>query len=735
MKTRLYCLFLILLFTIGSESQVLSDRFITKNQSVPNSVQSYTPPLDSTALDSFILRTMQDYHMVGYAACVVKDDQVKWHHNYGYADLEKNIPVTDSTIFLLASIGKTILTTAVMQLWEDGLFNLDDDVNQYLPQRLQVNNPYYPDDPITFSMLLTHTSSIEDNWDIMYALEFWGGDSPISLDSLLVNYLIPGGKWYNAANFNNKIPGTYHSYSSMGFTLLGYLVERISGESLEDYSQQNIFQPLDMDHSSWFLSDFDISSLARHYRWDNNTYITYDFYGFPFYPAGQLRTGIMQLANFMVMYINKGIYHDIILLDSLTVKNILIPRYRWNDTPFVVYSGLGFLYVNFYFNQWLWGHDGAYYGVSNQMAFHPEERWGFICLSNTGFFDQSYDGSNAIGQQVSNFAACFDEIYVYAYKADRTFIQPETQSLIFQTRLANITGKIFTAEAVICSYDSLETDTIPIFDDGNHGDSLAGDGIWGNMIGPVNSENNYYLDVITTDLNSNSKLKMTDLCRFTSVGPLVYNGYIVVPTAGDSVINPGEKHKIKIEIQNMGQTATATGIEARIFTLDTFATVAGFNTYPFNDIPAGQTALSKYYRYIEFSKNFYGPIDTVQLAIEISSYDYTFWRDSVKVVVGVKPEQPALPLVYTLQQNYPNPFNPKTVISYMIGANHDSHVQVDLSIYNLLGQKVIMLVSEKQSVGNYQVEWDATHFASGVYFYRLSTGSGFVQTRKMVVMK
>ena len=73
---------------------------------------------------------------------------------------------------------------------------------------------------------------------------------------------------------------------------------------------------------------------------------------------------------------------------------------------------------------------------------------------------------------------------------------------------------------------------------------------------------------------------------------------------------------------------------------------------------------------------------------------------------------------FALKQNYPNPFNPKTMISYQLAINSD----VDLSIYNLLGQKVITLVNKKQSAGKYTVQWDATGFASGIYLYRIVAG-------------
>ena len=90
---------------------------------------------------------------------------------------------------------------------------------------------------------------------------------------------------------------------------------------------------------------------------------------------------------------------------------------------------------------------------------------------------------------------------------------------------------------------------------------------------------------------------------------------------------------------------------------------------------------------------------------------------------------------FELFQNYPNPFNPVTTIRYTVGTHHDVPVLIDLSIYNLSGQKVATLVSAKQSAGHYEVQWDASGMASGVYLYRLSTGSGFTQTRKLVLLR
>ena len=94
------------------------------------------------------------------------------------------------------------------------------------------------------------------------------------------------------------------------------------------------------------------------------------------------------------------------------------------------------------------------------------------------------------------------------------------------------------------------------------------------------------------------------------------------------------------------------------------------------------------------------------------------------------------PINFSLSQNYPNPFNPSTTIKYSVGAIHESPVQnVNLSIYNILGQKLATLVNKKQPAGIYEVEWDASDFSSGVYLYRFEAESGFVQIKKLVLLK
>ncbi|UCH10821.1 MAG: beta-lactamase family protein, partial [Fidelibacterota bacterium] len=139
--------------------------------------------IDEAVLDSFIIATMDQYHIPGLSACILRDGEIIRTYSYGYANVEEGREVTDSTTFILASVSKTITATAIMQLWEKGLFGLDDNINNYLPPELQIIHPAFPDVPITFRQLLTHTSSIDYDWWFCSSYDSWGSDSPVPLDT------------------------------------------------------------------------------------------------------------------------------------------------------------------------------------------------------------------------------------------------------------------------------------------------------------------------------------------------------------------------------------------------------------------------------------------------------------------------------------------------------------------------------------------------------------------------
>ena len=224
MKKFYLIIIAILLFQISSNAQL--EFFTDEQQQKILSEQltdAITINIDSLMLDSIIIDYKNSQSVPGIATLIIKDNNVIWNKNYGYRNLEYQLPVEDSTLFIMASISKTFMATAVMQLWENGLINLDGNINDYLHSGFTVVNPYFPNDTITVKMLMTHTSSIHDNWNFMSNL--WScGDFQETFESFLVNYLTPGGPYYSPNNFYYYHPGQYWNYSNVAVCLLALIV-------------------------------------------------------------------------------------------------------------------------------------------------------------------------------------------------------------------------------------------------------------------------------------------------------------------------------------------------------------------------------------------------------------------------------------------------------------------------------------------------------------------------------
>ncbi|RLD57136.1 MAG: serine hydrolase, partial [Bacteroidetes bacterium] len=252
-------------------------------------------------LEKYIVSQVIENKIPGIACCVVKENRMIWSGAYGWANIEKGIPMSIDGIMNIASISKTFTATAVMQLWEKEEIRLDTDINLYLP--FPVRNPHHPELPITVSQLLTHTSSIVDG--DYYDASYSDGDPLISLEDWVTGYLVPGGQFYNEKqNFSKTAPGFEHEYSNVGFGLLGYLVERISGMPFNEYCRVHIQEPLGMKQSGWFIHEIDSSKHITPYEFTAQENQPLELYSFPNYPDGLLRTSVRELSYFLLAIMN-----------------------------------------------------------------------------------------------------------------------------------------------------------------------------------------------------------------------------------------------------------------------------------------------------------------------------------------------------------------------------------------------------------------------------------------------
>lgn len=332
--------------------------------------QSYAQPSDNS-----LLTRMNNGKMPGASFAVVRDGKLVYHKNLGVANLSTDKAVDDQTIFMQASVSKTMIATAIMQLWEKQKIDLDIDINHYLP--FSVRTPSFPNDSITARMLLTHTSAIQDEWNTMGSLYVFG-DSPIALESFMKGYFTPGGAYYKAANFHTYRPGTQYDYSNIGSTLAAYLVESITGDRFSHYCDTAIFQKLCMSSTSFLLSGIsDTTRIARPYVWDGTAYWDAGLYGYPDYPDGQLRTTSTDLARFMAMYLQYGSYEGVRVLDSTTVIYMLKQQ-----TPVDPAQGIIFYSAKTGNGDTVWGHNGGDVGVNTAMYFNMAKKTGAIALTN-----------------------------------------------------------------------------------------------------------------------------------------------------------------------------------------------------------------------------------------------------------------------------------------------------------------------------------------------------------------
>jgi CubicO group peptidase (beta-lactamase class C family) len=392
---------------------------------------------DENELNSYIESMMTNSLIPGLSVSIVKNDEIVWGNTYGYANINDSILVSQNTLFLLSSVSKTITATALMQLWENQYFELDDPINNYLP--FIVNHPDYTNIPITFKMLLTHTSGIKDNWD---AMPYYDGDPEIELGYYLEEYLTPSGEFYNSnSNYSNSQPGSNYRYSNIGAALIGYLTEVLSGQPFNEYCNEHIFEPLGITNAGWFLSEVNVNEVALPYEisggngntcydigcgiYDENNpcacdsectyyndccndydevcgeggsgsggatnYSALNHYGYGDYPSGQLRISAHDLSKIILAYMNNGLSQGFQLLEPNTIEIIKSIHYPNADSE----QGLIWYYKNEN-GRTLFGHNGGDVGSSTEIFISYSDDIGVIVLCNIDNYNVVTQIENAL---------------------------------------------------------------------------------------------------------------------------------------------------------------------------------------------------------------------------------------------------------------------------------------------------------------------------------------------------
>jgi CubicO group peptidase (beta-lactamase class C family) len=173
----------------------------------------------------------------GAAVAVVRDGKIIYSKGFGHSDLEHDAHITPTTVFHIASVSKQFTAFAIAMLADQGKLSIHDDIRKYLPEMHDFGTP------ITINHLVHHTSGLRDQWNLLM-LAGWRLDDVITKDQIM--------RLVSKQRELNFKPGEEMVYCNTGFTLMAEIVSRVTGQSFADWTQENIFKPLDMSNTLFY---------------------------------------------------------------------------------------------------------------------------------------------------------------------------------------------------------------------------------------------------------------------------------------------------------------------------------------------------------------------------------------------------------------------------------------------------------------------------------------------------
>ena len=384
------------------------------------------PSLTDAEKDAFIQMDMRSGGLPGLQTVVVKNGRIVWMKSYGYAVLDQpgpKRPMSNDSLVLSASVPKILVTVAVLQQMEKGRLALDDDIGRYVP--FSVRNPAWPDVTITWRMLLTHTSSLnEEDDDRANSTIVYGKDAEVTLEQIVQQDFAPAGARRWAGQFRLGRPGTERIYSNDGYVLAAYALQRVVNESFDRYVERTILKPLGMRSTSYWLAGRPIARFSVTYasvRQQDGGYRfipAQAFWGHrdaggsvldhqitcPDYPAGCAHITAQDFAQLMIMLMNKGTANGVRILEPSSVESMITPTGFRNEDGWNQSLGLtGPLDLR---GRQLWGHGGVDRGVANSFYFNTKTGVGAIAFANAN--DPDFSLSYAVDSIALHLMSWFE---------------------------------------------------------------------------------------------------------------------------------------------------------------------------------------------------------------------------------------------------------------------------------------------------------------------------------------
>ena len=320
------------------------------------------PNLEPTAIDTFINEEMRTSRIPGLALGIVKNGEIAYLKSYGHAGNGRTL--TPQTPFLIGSLSKSFTAVATMQLVEAGLLNLDAPVREYLPWFEMAGE--YDFSTMTVRHLLVQTSGIP--WEA--GLSTLAEDSSLTLEEEI--------RALNNIALAHP-PGEQYIYSNTNYNILGLIIEKVSDAGYLAHVENEIFRPLEMQHSYLNINDGKDDGLSEgHLKWFGFPVATDIQYLDNSLAAGFIISSAEDMSRYLLMHLGKGSYNQLSLLNEAGVEKLYTPG-QVADGESEYAMGLIVREVE---DGILVMHDGATQGFNSSMVFSPGEQWGVIVLTN-----------------------------------------------------------------------------------------------------------------------------------------------------------------------------------------------------------------------------------------------------------------------------------------------------------------------------------------------------------------
>ena len=319
--------------------------------------------------DNFLIQTIDNLAQKTYkptepgaAVIVVSKGKVIFRKSYGMANLELGVPIEPDMVFRLGSLTKQFTAVAILMLAEQGKLTLDDPITKFL-----INYPTH-DHLITIEDLLTHSSGIRSYTDMPEWLPLWRKD--FKLQELIDLFK------YQPMQF---APGKRWAYNNSGYILLGAIIENLSGQTYEQFIQQNIFDRLGMRHSYYDNPLRIIPQRVSGYDKGPEVYTNADYLSMTQpYAAGALASTVDDLAIW-----DMALYTEQLLKQELLQRAFIAYRLLGGSSAFYGYGWA----ISEYEGCQLIEHGGGIHGFRTYAIRVPDERVFVAVLSNNGGVD------------------------------------------------------------------------------------------------------------------------------------------------------------------------------------------------------------------------------------------------------------------------------------------------------------------------------------------------------------